>query len=281
MIFEDPNGTRLLYDAGRTVRGSKDSRLGKIDVVLLSHVHGDHLGDSYQPAADAGTCKNPDFTVSALPHSNSLEIAAEKKSVFIAGGESASFFKIKMKKLKGGDPDKIRLLRFGAEYVHNGVSIISVPAVHSNGLNPAFMDGESAKHLKDNGLTAYVGPPGGFVLIFTNGLSVYLSGDTGITAEQETVVRKYYRVKTAVMNIGGTFTTGPVEAAHVMNRLVKPKSVIVSHSNEQSTVNGKIQPGSKAEKFIKKVKAPVYVPLSEIQMELNGTGRCVKGCAAY
>ena len=36
--------------------------------------------------------------------------------------------------------------------------------------------------LKESGLTAYLGPPGGYVLEFTNGLTVYLSGDTGITA---------------------------------------------------------------------------------------------------
>ena len=42
LLFEDPDGTRILYDAGRTVRGPEDPRLGKIDVVLLSHVHGDH-----------------------------------------------------------------------------------------------------------------------------------------------------------------------------------------------------------------------------------------------
>ena len=33
MVFEDPDGTRILYDAGRTVRGPDDPRLGKIDVV--------------------------------------------------------------------------------------------------------------------------------------------------------------------------------------------------------------------------------------------------------
>jgi len=56
LIFEDPDGTRILYDAGRTVRGADDPRLGKIDAVLLSHVHGDHLGDIHQAAANAGDC---------------------------------------------------------------------------------------------------------------------------------------------------------------------------------------------------------------------------------
>ena len=45
LIFEDPDGTRVLYDAGRTVRGPNDPRLGRIDAILVSHVHGDHLGD--------------------------------------------------------------------------------------------------------------------------------------------------------------------------------------------------------------------------------------------
>lgn len=29
MVFEDPDGTRILYDAGRTVRGADDPRLGQ------------------------------------------------------------------------------------------------------------------------------------------------------------------------------------------------------------------------------------------------------------
>lgn len=40
MIFEDPDGTRILYDTGRTVAGPDDARLGNIDAVLLSHMHG-------------------------------------------------------------------------------------------------------------------------------------------------------------------------------------------------------------------------------------------------
>jgi hypothetical protein len=42
--------------------------------------------------------------------------------------------------------------------------------VHSNGLDPAFLDEEHAAALKANGLTAYVGPPRGYVLTFSNEL---------------------------------------------------------------------------------------------------------------
>src|SRR5258708_26547803 len=70
MIFEDPDGTRILYDAGRTVRGPSDPRLGRIDAVLLSHVHGDHIGDLIQPSANAASCPKPYFSVNVTPNSS-------------------------------------------------------------------------------------------------------------------------------------------------------------------------------------------------------------------
>ena len=47
LVFEDPNGTRVLYDPGRTVAGATDPRLGKIDIILVSHMHGDHAGNAH------------------------------------------------------------------------------------------------------------------------------------------------------------------------------------------------------------------------------------------
>src|SRR3546814_2631274 len=85
----------------------------------------------------------------------------------------------------GGDASQVQLVRFGGERAVNGVKVYSVPAVHSNGLSPAFLEGTHAEALEANGLTAYLGPPGGYVVEFTNGLTVYLSGDTGHTAEQD------------------------------------------------------------------------------------------------
>ena len=53
-IFEDPTGVRILYDAGQSVTGADDPRLGKIDVVILSHAHGDHIGDLKLKALESG-----------------------------------------------------------------------------------------------------------------------------------------------------------------------------------------------------------------------------------
>src|SRR5215475_6981917 len=85
LILEDPDGTRILYDAGNTVRGVDDPRLGKIDAVLLSHVHGDHLGAAHQATANAGECGKPDFSVKDTPASNTVNIVVGKKARFLIG----------------------------------------------------------------------------------------------------------------------------------------------------------------------------------------------------
>ncbi len=277
MVFEDPDGTRVLYDAGRTVAGSDDPRLGGIDAVLVSHVHGDHLGDRRIPAVNAGDCGAPDFSVSTTPNSNSVDIAIAKNAKMILGSEMPRFFANKVKAL-GGDPKSVQLVRFGASRKVGGVSVTTVPAVHSNGLSGAFIEGELGEHLSTAGLTAYVGPPTGYVLRFSNGLAVYLSGDTGVTAEQETVVRRQYGAQLAVINIGDTFTTGPTEAAFVINDLIQPAAVIPSHANEVATEGGAVIAGTRTEAFIGAVKVPVHLPLSGRTMSFDAAGTCTSGC---
>ncbi|MCK5777631.1 MAG: MBL fold metallo-hydrolase [Rhodospirillales bacterium] len=277
MIFEDPDGTRLLYDAGRTVAGPDDPRLGKIDAILVSHMHGDHVGDRHLTAPGAGTCSKPDVSVKATPNTNSVNISLKTGAVIVTGSEMPKFFAAKLKAL-GGDPKKSQLVRFGANKKIGGVTVTTVPAVHSNGVAGAMIGGDLGKHLDEAGLTAYAGPPTGYVLTFSNGLVVYLSGDTGVTAEQKIVVGDQYKAKLVVMNIGDTYTTGPAEAAYVINDLIKPTSVIASHANEVGTEGGKVIAGTKTETFIKATKVPVHLPLSGKTMSFDGTGKCTAGC---
>ena len=89
LIFEDPNGTRILYDAGRTVAGPTDPRLGKIDIILVSHMHGDHAGNAHNKAPNSGSCDSPDVSVSAMPNSNSVNIALAKKAKIVTGSDNA------------------------------------------------------------------------------------------------------------------------------------------------------------------------------------------------
>ncbi|MGB5708350.1 MAG: MBL fold metallo-hydrolase [Arenicellales bacterium] len=277
MVLEDPDGTRLLYDAGRTVAGPEDPRLGKIDVILLSHMHGDHVGDQHIAEVNAGECGKPDFTMKAAPNTNTVNIALGKNAAIITGSDMPRFFAAKLKALDG-DPKASQLVRFGASRQVGGVSIATVPAAHTNGVNPAFIGGDLGDMLSAAGLEISAGPPTGYVLTFSNGLVVYLSGDTGITAEQDAVVRRHYNAKLAVINIGDTFTTGPTEAAFVINELIKPNSVIPSHANEIATKSGKVIEGTKTEAFISSTSIPVHLPLSGRTMEFDGNGGCVSGC---
>ena len=277
LIFEDANGTRILYDPGRTVAGATDPRLGKIDIVLVSHMHGDHAGNAHNKAPNSGTCEQPDMSVSAIPNTNAANIAIAKKSKIVTGSEMPPFFAAKLK-ANGGNPADSMLARFGGSVTVGGVRIATVTAMHSNGLDPDYIGGELGKAMKEAGIAGDVGLPTGYVLRFSTGLVAYLSGDTGITADQELVVRNHYNAKLAVMNIGDGFTTGPAEAAYVINDLVKPASVIASHANEVGTVGGKVRQGSKTEAFVKASKVPVVVPLSGKTMEFDAGGKCTAGC---
>lgn len=277
MIFEDPDGTRVLYDPGRTVAGAKDSRLGKVDVILVSHMHGDHVGDKHIAKIGNSACSETSFPVEALPNTNAVNIAMAKDAVIMTGSEMPKLFASKLGAL-GGDPTKSQLVRFGASKNIGGVTITTVPAAHSNGVSAEIIGGELGKLLASSGVGAYAGPPTGYVLTFSNGLVAYLSGDTGITAEQKTVVGDYYKAKLAVMNIGDTFTTGPKEAAWVVNKLVKPNSVIASHANQPSTKDGKVIEGTRVASFVRMSKMPVHVPLSGVTMSFNNEGLCTAGC---
>jgi L-ascorbate metabolism protein UlaG (beta-lactamase superfamily) len=277
LIFEDPNGTRILYDPGRTVAGPSDPRLGKIDIILVSHMHGDHVGNAHNKAPNSGSCENPDVSVSALPNSNAVNIALAKKAKIVTGSEMPPFFAGKLK-ANGGDPRDSILARFGGSVKVDGVTIATVTALHSNGLDPDYIGGELGKNMKDAGIAGYVGEATGYILTFSNGLVAYLSGDTGVTAEQDRVVRGLYKAKLAVINIGDTFTTGPLEAAYVINDLVQPASVIPSHANEVATKEGKVLAGTRTETFRNAVKVPVHIPLSGKTMEFDSNGKCVAGC---
>ncbi len=279
MLFEDPDGTKLLFDAGRTIKGSRDSRLGKIDVVLLSSVHGDHIGDKRMSKIENGTCAKPQTEINTLPNSNTADIIVGKKAKAFLGGEMHKFMQAKVK-AAGGSPKQVSVLRFGGERKVGGVRIAIVPVTHSNGIGSGFLNENLGKMLQLNGLTAYVGPDNGYILNFSNGLVVYLSGDSGIFADQDVTVRGFYGAELAIINAGGIYTSGPKEAAYSINQLIKPKAVIPHHMNEASTENGELRAGSKTALFKSLIKnIPVHIPLSNRTMEFDGEAHCIKGCS--
>jgi L-ascorbate metabolism protein UlaG (beta-lactamase superfamily) len=163
-----------------------------------------------------------------------------------------------------------------------GVQITVVTAIHGNALDNSFIASPLSDDLAGNGLAVTVGPPIGYVLTFTNGLVVYLSGDTGQTADMSAVVRDYYRARLAVLNIGDIFTTGPEEAAYAARNLLQVAAVIPSHANEVATADGQLLPGSKTAQFVTALEGiPVFPPLSGRTMEFDGQANCVTGCGSW
>lgn len=301
LLFEDPTGVKILYDAGRTVAGGTDPRLGAVHVVLLSHAHGDHIGDTKPPAADAGTCERPD-TVSAAPHSNTAEIAAAKNAVVVVSNDMGAFLGKKIENIRF-EPTQpcptmglaretsaprtspcVAALQLGGKRsvklsgAARGVQIALVQADHSNNAPRSLLAEPARTALASDNLTAYVGHANGYVVTFTNGLRAYLSGDTALMGDMRTIIGEFHRPHLAVVNMGA-FAMQSEEAAFAVNELIKPAAVIPSHANEAATSGGTVNPASKTRQFIDLVKGrAVHVPLSGKTMEFDGQGRCPSGC---
>ena len=144
---------------------------------------------------------------------------------------------------------------------------------------PRELLGETVrKTLESDNVSVILGPPSGYIIRFTNGLTVYLTGDTGLHAEMKSVAGDYFKANLMVLNLGQSALT-PKDAAHVANDLVRPAAVIATHVNEGATSGGKVRPISRTAAFMSLVKGrPVYPALSGKTMQFNGDGKCVAGC---
>lgn len=91
------------------------------------------------------------------------------------------------------------------EYVVDGIKILTVNAYN---VNKSF-------HPKENGWVGYV--------IYINGISYYIAGDTDITSENLKV-----KCDVAFVPVGGTYTMDYKEAAKLIN-CIRPKIAIPIH----------------------------------------------------
>jgi L-ascorbate metabolism protein UlaG (beta-lactamase superfamily) len=296
LLLEDPTGVRILYDPGRTV-DEADGRLGDVHVMLLSHAHNDHIGD-VRPTSGGGTCAAP-VTGAANPNTNFAAIAALKNAAVLAPGELSTYLSRKIQNIRGSAPaacgegglDNIfdvplsapctaslrpggsRTARRGG--ASSGVRIAAVQAIHSNGVAAPLVDSPG----EPPGLSGYGGSEAGFVITFTNGLVAYLTGDTGMFGDMDTIISRYYHPTLVVLNMSDTVTLGPNEAIYMVKSLLRPRSAMPSHVNEQATAGGAVRAGTRTAlfEFFANDVAEVIVPLSDVTRSFDGAGRCV-GC---
>ncbi|MFN0306003.1 MAG: MBL fold metallo-hydrolase [Burkholderiales bacterium] len=297
-LFEDPSGVRILYDAGQTVTGADDARLGEIHVVLLSHAHGDHIGDQKLKAVGAGQCANSE-RVPATPNSTTAEIAAAKNAALAMTSDMGTFIGRKVANIRGKpvavcpQADGVTTVpvatscrsntHLGGTFIAKaanaaqGVEITIVFASHANNVPLSLLSEAQRANLAPDDTSIVLGPPTGYVVKFTNGLTAYLSGDTGIHTEMKTVVNEFHKANLAVLNQGpsaGTILSG----AYAMNELFRPASVILTHPNEAVTEGGKLRPTSRTAALIKQLKPVSHLAISGRTMEFDGKGKCIAGC---
>ncbi|MES2960271.1 MAG: MBL fold metallo-hydrolase [Pseudomonadota bacterium] len=298
LIFEDPSGVRILYDVGHTLTGADDPRLGEIHVVLLSHAHGDHIGDQKLKALGAGDCANAD-RAPAGPNSMTAEVAAAKNAAIVMTSDMGAFVGRKMQTIRGR-PVGICPQSAGATTVPvaaacrsnthlggafvakspeapQGVEITIVYASHANNVPHSLLSDALRASLAPDDTSIVLGPPTGYVVKFTNGLTAYLSGDTGVHTEMKTVVNEFHKANLAVFNLGAT-AANVTATAYAMNELVRPASIILTHTNEAVTEGGKLRPASRTAAVIKQLKAPAHLAISGRTMAFDGKGACVAGC---
>jgi L-ascorbate metabolism protein UlaG (beta-lactamase superfamily) len=268
--------------------------------VLLSHAHGDHIGDTRLKAQEAGTCGNPEV-VSAAPNSTTAEIVAAKNAAIIMMAPMANFIGKKVENIRAkptpscpqtGEDLVVPFAEPCIAAAHLGgmrpvrmanasraVEITVVMAAHDSTVPRSLLTDPERKNLEADNASLTLGPATGYIVRFTNGLTVYLSGDTGLHADMKLLDNEFHKANLMVLNLGYSAITAQA-GAYAANELVRPASVIVSHVNEGATAGGKVRPASHTAALITLVKGrPVYPALSGRTMEFDGDGKCVAECS--
>lgn len=205
-----PSGKVLLIDPwlsnpanprGKELLASLD----KVDQILLTHAHGDHIGNTVEIAKKTGA---------KLVASNDLMKAMVRYADFPA--TQADFAGT------GNFGGTVTLL--GGE-----VKITFVHALHSSALEYDDKSG-LPKSL------AYAGNPGGFVIAISGGPTIYHTGDTDLFGEMK-LIGDLSKVDVMMACIGDKFTMGPERAA-VAVEMVNPKMVIPMHFGTFAALTG-------------------------------------------
>ena len=170
--------------------------VGKVDYILLTHGHFDHVGDSVELAKKTG---------------------ARLVAVYELG--------MNMAKLLGYPKDQMgmdTLMNAGGsiEIAGGEVRVSMTPAIHSSGL-------ENPKAGPDQPEFVYGGDPVGLVIAVKDGPTIYDTGDSAYFGDMR-LIRSEYRPDAALIDVGGHFGMEPAQAV-LAAEAVRARYVIPHH----------------------------------------------------
>jgi L-ascorbate metabolism protein UlaG (beta-lactamase superfamily) len=179
--------------------GAEDlASLNKADLILISHGHGDHIGDAAEIAAK---------TKAGLVATYDLKNALVEGGLYpkeYAGSATGHF---------GGE----------IELLQGDLRITFIPAVHGS-----TIWGTDKSAYPDKIMPG--GTAGGFLLSIKQGPTIYFTGDTDLFSDMA-LVSLAKPVDVMISCIGGGYTMGPLRAAHAV-RLVKPRKYVIPMHTE-------------------------------------------------
>lgn len=190
-----PSGKVLLVDPWITnplnPDGEEDlANLGPVDLLLVTHGHGDHVGN-LMVIAEATQAK--------------LVSTADLGRALVAGGFPEDLYGFDTRGNFGGE----------LSLLDDEVKVAFIPAVHSSAVG------------RDGNPVPYAGNPGGFLISIADGPAIYHTGDTDLFADMS-LISQFRDVDVMLACIGDQYTMGPARAAQAV-KLVSPKMTIPNH----------------------------------------------------